>query len=228
MLSAQTCGSGLFSGGHRCSTSPRPLCAGIGYHRPSEPQAMPAVPAAANDNPAVRLEQVLTEHAGALAQAAAKSCPQWLGISREEFEQEIRIRLWKALAARSDLQPNAAYVFRTAATAAIDLIRSHGNRKSVSLDDPDSKLSEILGEDDGAVAAASAQQQQRLLHAELQRLDTRRRTVLKLYLQGFALAEIAELSDLSVAAARNLVYRAADNLRAGMRKRLKGDSDGDD
>ncbi|MCB1608721.1 MAG: sigma-70 family RNA polymerase sigma factor [Xanthomonadales bacterium] len=167
-----------------------------------------------------RLEAILTEHAGALAAAAARSCPHWLGITQDEFEQEIRIRLWKALSARDDLKPTPAYLFRTAATAAIDLIRSRGSAQTASLDDPDGRLAEVLGEEDGAIAAATTAERARLLELVLGELEQRRRTVLQLYLRGYTLGEIAELTQISQAAARNLVYRATDDLRSGMRERI--------
>lgn len=172
-----------------------------------------------------RLQDLLARHAPALAAAAARSCPGWLGIGLEEFTQEIRIRLWQALAARPELDPNAAYLFRIAATAAIDLIRrrrSDGSLLPIEALSP-SLLQQLAIEDSAWLAQQSSERSQQLL-AGLAQLDVRRATVLRLYLQGFSLQEIAELSGISQDAARNLVYRAADDLKHYFRQQSGDDS----
>lgn len=167
-----------------------------------------------------RLQSVLQQYAQALSAAAGQACPYWLGISRADFEQEIRIRLWRALSRRDDLQPNAAFIFRVATTAAIDLVRRRKAQGDAVPIDEQMMVAEGQVLEDSALQALEDCRRHRALESALARLDSRRETVLRLYLQGFSLVEIADLAELSQAAARNLLYRGADEL-----KRLIRDDD---
>jgi RNA polymerase sigma factor (sigma-70 family) len=131
----------------------------------------------------------------------------------EEVVQEVRIRIWKARAdAIGDLQ--AAYVYRAAVSAALDIIRRH--RSGARFADADS------GNEVSVASDSAADPQRDLEVSELQAavalavetLSEARRPVVRMYLQGYSREEIAELLAWSEGKTRNLLYRGLADLRA--------------
>jgi RNA polymerase sigma factor (sigma-70 family) len=130
----------------------------------------------------------------------------------EEVVQEVRIRIWKA---RADVvaELRAAYVHRTAVSAALDIIR---RRRS------ESRFGDELAEDMSASNDPSLDAQRGLEIAELEAgvaqivetLAPARRPVVRMYLQGYAREEIAELLGWTEGKTRNLLYRGLADLRS--------------
>jgi RNA polymerase sigma factor (sigma-70 family) len=135
----------------------------------------------------------------------------------DEVMQEVRIRLWKASRGSESQSEQvfhspASYVYRTAASAAIDLIRrqrSEHARKTVSLeedlpvvDDTPTPQAELEG-------AELAEQVARAIES----IPATRRPAVRMYLRGYSREDIAELMGWSEAKTRNLVYRGLDDLR---------------
>jgi RNA polymerase sigma-70 factor (ECF subfamily) len=131
----------------------------------------------------------------------------------EEVVQEVRIRIWKA---RADVvgELQAAYVHRTAVSAALDIIR---RRRS------EARFSDAELADDISVSNDPSLDAQRGLEiAELEAgvaqvvetLAPPRRPVVRMYLQGYDREEIAELLGWTEGKTRNLLYRGLADLRA--------------
>jgi RNA polymerase sigma-70 factor (ECF subfamily) len=131
----------------------------------------------------------------------------------EEVVQEVRIRIWKA---RPDVvgELQAAYVHRTAVSAALDIIR---RRRS------ESRFGDAELADDISVSNDPTLDAQRGLEiAELEAgvaqmvesLAPARRPVVKMYLQGYDREEIAELLGWTEGKTRNLLYRGLADLRS--------------
>jgi len=177
---------------------------------------------AANDGLDVdaRLEELLTAYGAFLRNAVRRLCPSTLGVSTDEIEQDARIRLWHALKRERNITDPASYLYRIAATAAIDAMRRVRARREHQLED-------IAG-DEGAGAplatplspaarspeqlAADRQTGDRIRKA-LTRLPENRRRAVGLHLQGFTSTEIGRLLDWSEPKARNLTHRGLKDLR---------------
>jgi RNA polymerase sigma factor (sigma-70 family) len=133
-------------------------------------------------------------------------------VDVEEVVQEVRIRIWKARADTvGELQ--AAYIHRTAVSAALDIIRRR--RSETRFGSGDSEV-------DGPVPTDPSLDAQRGLEvAELEAgvaqmvetLPASRRPVVRMYLQGYSREEIAELLGWSEGKTRNLLYRGLADLR---------------
>jgi len=143
------------------------------------------------------------------------------GADLDEVLQDVRIRLWRASAKPAKLETlTAAYIYRAAASAAIDLLRRRRIRREQSLE------GELPGEHP-AEPAASASADDEVISAEmleqvedaLQALVPNRRSVVRMHLQGYGREEIAALLRWSEAKTRNLLYRGLDDLRAELRAR---------
>ena len=145
----------------------------------------------------------------------------------EEVLQEVRIRLWKALGDRQRVEDvRAAYIHRTAMSAALDLIR-RGRSKEVSLDGPGgnppgARPSAGEGTSGSIPGPESALQDARLRAAmggALASLPERRRVPVRMHLLGYGTLEIAEILGWTEPTARNLIYRGMADLREELLRR---------
>lgn len=135
------------------------------------------------------------------------------GIDAQDIEQEVRIRLWKILERDPNAALPASYIQRVVLSVLVDAIRradarpaETGSEEEVGFD----LIEAATAAPDRAVAAEQmAGQVQRFIAA----LPERRQRPLQLYLQGFSLAEAAQLCNLSFDSGRKLIYRGLDELR---------------
>jgi RNA polymerase sigma factor (sigma-70 family) len=132
----------------------------------------------------------------------------------EEVVQEVRIRLWRSCSSSEQIRGlGASYVYRTAATAALDMLRRRRAR-GAGRSDPVEEHSERLAiPSGGATDELEAQDLERQILAALDRLHDSRRAVVRMYLKGYDRGEIADLLGWSEAKTRNLLYRGLTDLR---------------
>jgi len=167
-----------------------------------------------------RLDELLTAYGVFLRNAVRRLCPTTLGVSIDEIEQDARIRLWHALKGERNITDPASYLYRIAATAAIDAMRRVRARREHQLDD-------LAGEEGTGTSiatglspaarspeelAADRQTSDRIRDALSQLPENRRRAV-GLHLQGFTSTEIGRLLGWSEPKARNLTHRGLKDLR---------------
>jgi RNA polymerase sigma-70 factor (ECF subfamily) len=129
----------------------------------------------------------------------------------DELFQDVRIRLWKARdgdpGGLVDLSPS--YVYRTAVSAALDMIRRKRREGAyVRLDDDIPGPSRVRPD-----RALEEEALARRLEAALHRLHERRRPVVRMHLAGYSREEIATLLGWTEAKTRNLLYRGLADLR---------------
>jgi RNA polymerase sigma-70 factor (ECF subfamily) len=134
----------------------------------------------------------------------------------DEVMQEVRIRLWRAQRTSEQIgEVSTSYVYRTASSAALDVIRRRRARRAEqhqSLDDEDAPV---------AVAEPGPDPHRKLEGSEVARqvaraLDTipaSRRPVVRMYLIGHPREEIAKLMGWTEGKTRNLLYRGLADLR---------------
>jgi RNA polymerase sigma-70 factor (ECF subfamily) len=143
------------------------------------------------------------------------------GLSEADLDdvlQEVRIRLWRSCATSEQVQGlGASYVYRTAATAALDLLRRRRSRGGDLTDSVD-EHSERLISSAGAAEALDAQDLERQVLRALDVLPVSRRMVVRMYLSGYEREEIAELLGWTEAKTRNLLYRGLADLRSRLAK----------
>lgn len=130
--------------------------------------------------------------------------------TQDELEQDLRIRLWRALARQGENPRGlaASYVYDAAMSAATDLLRrQRRERRHVAievLDGSPSRSADPSVEIDDMVTA---------LESALAGLSDDRRVAVRLHLDGRSRHEIAEVMGWSEARARNLLYRGLADLR---------------
>ena len=134
----------------------------------------------------------------------------------DELIQDVRIRLWRALQTGEKISAvSASYAYRTAQTAAVDLIRRSRARRETPL--------RMVGDAAPAdpVPTVAAPQLERLTRQEMTRrledalgeLAQARRVPVRMYLAGYPREEIAQLLGWTEAKTRNLLYRGLADLR---------------
>jgi RNA polymerase sigma-70 factor (ECF subfamily) len=170
------------------------------------------------------LRRILEEYGQDLRHSIARLCPKGWGIRPEEVEQEVHIRLWRALSSEKPVRNWPSYLYRMAANATIDALRQVRARREDPLlseeDDSDPAPGPRLRlRTDEPAADATAERRELLAKVQkaLGRLPESRAQAVGLYLRGFALEEISGLMDWSFAKTRNLVYRGLEGLRRELR-----------
>jgi RNA polymerase sigma-70 factor (ECF subfamily) len=180
-----------------------------------------------DDSAHARLEQLLRQY-GAKLQALLRSHGlDRYGIDIADVEQEVRIRLWRAVERDRSGPFHASYIQRTVASAVIDALRRAEVRAADPLPEDDEEAVRQLPEGPvGPDRRARDSEQMSCLRRCLHELPERRRLPIALHLQGFSLQEIAEMADIpSAEAARKLVSRGMDELKARLRDSGMGELD---
>lgn len=135
------------------------------------------------------------------------------GIDEEDVEQEVRIRLWTALARDPHRQLPSTYVQKVVFSAVVDAMRRERVRRRDLQDDPGS--TEALPDLSRQPDALFAQRQwTEFLHQCIGRLPARRQLPVELYLLGHSFKEVAHANGITLDAGSKLVRRGLADLRA--------------
>ena len=132
----------------------------------------------------------------------------------DEVLQEVRIRLWKSCTTSEQIRGlGTSYVYRTATSAALDLLRrrrAHGGDRSDSIEAMAGALPDAAAGPAGAIETGELEEQ---VLAAIETIPESRRAVVRMYLNGYDREEIAALLGWSEAKTRNLLYRGLADLR---------------
>jgi RNA polymerase sigma-70 factor (ECF subfamily) len=147
------------------------------------------------------------------------------GIDPADVEQEVRIRLWRAIERDRSGAFHASYVQRVVASTVIDALRRAEVRATEPLPEDEDDTPVDLGEGPvGPERTASDVERMQGLERCMAEIPERRRLPISLHLQGFSLQEIADLAGItSVEAARKLVSRGLEELKSRLRDLGYGD-----
>jgi RNA polymerase sigma-70 factor (ECF subfamily) len=131
----------------------------------------------------------------------------------DEVMQQVRIRLWQAQGESEQISRSpASYVYRTAVSAALDLMRRRRTQRvdqTVPLDQPGVALPGKRDPD----ADLEYSELSRTVARAIDDIPASRRAVVRMHLAGHPREEIAQLMGWSEAKTRNLLYRGMDDLR---------------
>jgi RNA polymerase sigma factor (sigma-70 family) len=147
------------------------------------------------------------------------------GIDAADVEQEVRIRLWRAVERDRSAAFHASYIQRVVASTVIDALRRAQVRAAEPLPDESDDGVALPDRTVGPEQSAGDEQQMERLRRCLDELPERRRLPIALHLQGFALQEIADLVGTSAEAARKLVSRGLEELKERLRDMGAGEID---
>ena len=134
----------------------------------------------------------------------------------DEVMQEVRIRLWRARETSEQVgETNTSYVYRTASSAALDILRRRRARQADrhdAIEDEGSMTVLTAREPDPHTTLEGSELADRVTRAIDQIPDSRRPAV-RMHLAGYPREEIADLMGWTEAKTRNLLYRGLADLR---------------
>ena len=136
------------------------------------------------------------------------------GIDPADIEQEVRIRLWKALERDRNAAFHTSFIQRVVLTTVIDAVRA-ANARPVEPLPAEGEIGDpgFIEPAAGPERIASGVEEFDRIVACMAELPERRRKAVALHLQGFSLREIGEFSGTSEEAARKLLDRGMETLR---------------
>jgi RNA polymerase sigma-70 factor (ECF subfamily) len=133
----------------------------------------------------------------------------------DELTQAVRVRLWRARGTGEQIATTpASYVYRTAVTAALDVIRARRDHKEERIDAMPESMAARVGAVPGPEGGVEAAELATLVGRAVDEITPSRRPVLRMYLAGYDREEIAQLLGWSEGKTRNLLYRGLADLRA--------------
>ena len=139
----------------------------------------------------------------------------------DELLQDVRIRLWRARGESEQIREvTSSYVYRTAVSAALDLLRRRRAGRTEPLDEVEHDLPDggaaIHGHPEAELAESELAGQ---VMEVVEGIAPARRPVVRMHLAGYGREEIAALLGWSDAKTRNLLYRGLADLREGLLRR---------
>jgi RNA polymerase sigma-70 factor (ECF subfamily) len=171
------------------------------------------------------LEGLLRDFGRRIRQLVESHCRGNPGLDPDDIEQEIRVRLWRALESDRIGTLGASYIQRVVVSTVIDAARRAALRVTESLDagGHESLAEWTLGPT--VEEFAIGRERSERIWGVIESLPVRRRVPIKLHLQGFSLQEIAELEGVTPEAARKLVSRGMEALKERLKQLGIGDDD---
>jgi RNA polymerase sigma factor (sigma-70 family) len=177
----------------------------------------------------LKLEQIVSEYGRLIRSVVRKVCRARPVIDVEDVEQEVRLKLWKVLSNRTEIDHFPSYVYRVAYSVAIDHLRRVDVRpedqffSGESDETGDAQTGELERVPDGSTVApdrlAACREAAAAVGAEIERLSEKRRQAVKLYLLGMNHVEISTTTGWSESVARNHLYRGLTDLREALAAR---------
>jgi RNA polymerase sigma factor (sigma-70 family) len=165
----------------------------------------------------MRLRKLLASYEAAIKAQLLRLAPKLRAADVDDLMQEVRIRLWQTIKSEKNLERPASYLRQVVLTATIDALR-RGQSRGDNLEHL--QFEDALAErnDPGIepIELILNAQRQEVVDVALAKLGEENGRALRLYLQGYNVSEIAMLLEWSEGKARNLVYRAVEQLKKVM------------
>jgi RNA polymerase sigma factor (sigma-70 family) len=161
-----------------------------------------------------RLQRLLSDYGAKVRVLIESHGLGQYGIDPADIEQEVRIRLWKALERDRNAAFHTSYIQRVVLTTVIDAIRAANARPAEPMpESPEAAGAAFTDSGPGPEQSARGAEEFERIMACMAELPERRRKAVALHLQGFSLREIGEFSGTSEEAARKLLDRGMETLR---------------
>jgi RNA polymerase sigma-70 factor (ECF subfamily) len=132
----------------------------------------------------------------------------------DEVVQDVRIRLWRARDAERISDTSSSYVYHTARSAALDLVRRRRISRAVPVGVDGSALERVAEPTARPDRAAEEAELAEVVFQEVGALIDSRRVPVRMHLLGYEAHEIAVRLGWSGAKTRNLLSRGMADLRA--------------
>jgi RNA polymerase sigma-70 factor, ECF subfamily len=142
----------------------------------------------------------------------------------DELCQDVRIRVWQALRTGEQISAaHASYVYRTALSAALDMVRRRRARREEQWvtwreEGEAGDAAELSVSTPGAEAGVNQQELEARVEHVVSSLPEPRDVVVRLYLAGYGRKDMAELLGWTEGKTRNLLHRGLVELRTKLQE----------
>lgn len=144
-----------------------------------------------------------------LGDAVRRHCPPWLQSEADDICQTALVRLLRKLREEPVIHASRTYLKQAAKNAVIDAVRSHAARERHY-----QQVAAVGREAEPTPEKLAADRELRhTVTAHVERLPSARNEAVSLYIDGHAIAEIAERLGCGTKRIDNLVYRGLRSLR---------------
>ncbi|MDT8410402.1 MAG: sigma-70 family RNA polymerase sigma factor [Wenzhouxiangellaceae bacterium] len=165
-------------------------------------------------------DQLWTRISGHVRFAVSRHRSSDAALAADDLTQEVRIRVWEVYRRDRNSSFNASYYMKVVNSAIIDSLRRHRGTLAHSIreenDDGIGLVEQIDSDEPGPDARMESGLQQARLMVAIEQLPAARGKAVALYLQGFTVAEVAELLKCDENRAHNLTYRGIRDLKKMM------------
>jgi len=177
-----------------------------------------------SDTKISRLEDTLEHFSFLIRAAIRRTCPSINKLDMDDIEQEVKIAVWKEISkSEKEIRNLGSYIWRVAYTTTSKMMKRLTERREERIDSSDRELKN----EERIKGRSTAQPENELQTAEVWQavresvnsLIDSRRQVVKLYLFGMNVNEIAEFLGWTEGKTRNLLSRGLADLRKILQER---------
>ena len=165
--------------------------------------------------PSEKLNLILNKFSGSIRAIVSKSRLERLGIDPEDVLQEVRIKIWKRIAAEKKIKSYSSYINRITNSTLIDFIRKSRRQEKLIYHEMQKGLIE---KDCKPKEASEDNVLRKAISTAIESLIESRRKVVKLYLSGLTIEEIALSFKWTNDKTRNLLYRGLSDLKISLKE----------
>jgi len=142
-----------------------------------------------------------------------KIFPEINNLDKEDIEQEVKIKVWKLISSGGKISHFPSYIKRMVYTTTMDLMRKRG-RKIDKINYEQKSLSQLKAcVTDTPDFIIEKKELRLIIEGAINLLAEKRKTVLKLYLTGMNMNEMAEFLNWTQKKVEHLLYRGLDDLK---------------
>lgn len=175
-----------------------------------------------------QLASLLARHGTRLRLLVAQHCSANQGLDPDDIEQEVRIRLWKALERENNPALPASYIQRVVVTTVIDALRRSKPEQTTALPEDGQEAGiEALLDPVGPVRSACDGQHMDMVRAAIEALPGGGGSRYGWRCRASPRRRSAKLLDMTATMAKNLMYRGLYELRDRLRAAGLDGSDDD-
>ncbi|MEZ5473348.1 MAG: sigma-70 family RNA polymerase sigma factor [Marinicella sp.] len=165
-----------------------------------------------------KLEALFLQHQHLIEKAVYSKNIQVSGITADDVFQEVSIRILKILESDREIENLSSYIYRITANVIVDLARKQ-NRHLQDVPLPEQQDNEqhyqadLISQDTEPDQQLIDQETRARILEAIESLPESRRVAVKMRLQGYSVAEMAELTGWSFYKAENLSKRSMTALK---------------
>lgn len=169
-----------------------------------------------------QLEQLFLQHQTLIKKAVAKQSVNIHGITAEDVQQEVSIKLLKLLQDDRQIDNLSSYIYKITANVVIDLARKQQKHLQETAmpdsTDEENLQPELMSEQPLPDRLLSNQELQAQILQAIESLPESRRIAVKMRLQGYSVKEMCEMTGWAFYKAENLSKRSMTALKEQLKK----------